>query len=89
MIEGGIAAIQVVPLSYHERFPRALEVKLQQLQSVKDDYHRYILLMIDTEDKQQQVLYVQKLALKFGYKLMVAWGNKDAKELIDDFVYVY
>ena len=35
------------------------------------------------------MLEIQKLALKFDYKLMIAWGNKDAKDLVDDFMAVY
>lgn len=89
MISKGIVAIQFVPLSYHEKFPRAVEMKLQELEQVKTDFHRYVLLMIDIVDTKDQVLHIQKLCLKFGYRMMVAWGIKDAKELIDDFMHVY
>lgn len=45
--------------------------------------------MIDCEDNKGQVFYIQKVSLKFGFRLMVAWGLKDAKELVDDFAYVF
>ena len=89
MIENTNLAVQVVPLSYHLKFPRAAELKLEELKSVKDEYHRYILLMIDADDKTGQIVEIQKLALRFDYRLMIAWGVKDAKDLLDDFMAVY
>ena len=47
MLEGTDLGIQFLPLSYHVKFPRAAELKLEELKTLPDSYHRYILLVVD------------------------------------------
>jgi len=69
-------------MSYHYKFPRALESKFKQ--QTEGNFAKFVLLYLDVEDKNRQFVEVQKLALVYGYNLLPADSVEDCRDCLEE-----
>lgn len=69
-LEGTSVRVYYMTISYHYKFPRALESKFKQKE--EPGLAKYLLLYLDVPDKNSQFVEIQKLALQYGYNLLFA-----------------
>lgn len=81
-IDGTPVRVFYITMSYHYKYPRALDSKFRQ--PTEGAYAKYVLFYLDLEDKNRQFVEVQKLALQFGYNLLPADSVEDCRDCLEE-----